>query len=556
MPPISDLTERMAAERLILAKKLDGTYDNARSKRVNIWSAILEMEIASGSYFLLSVPEQVPYLVVGLTRETYAIPRAGKGGDRFWAYMDRRYGMSEQEGNDSISRYVLGKMRNYATQHGARVEVRRFSAFRSTPEKETVYISGYNGSMWRIDGENVMSISNGEDDIFFIDDDGGIGIEPQVEANGVFLDRLVNQISYAETGMGGMSSEQMKLAFTVWIFALVFPDLMPTKPLLILEGAPGAGKSAILQLLQCALLGESKAIILSRNKEDDFGVLLLRSPICVFDNLDAYIDWVPDAVCGYTTSGKWTKRKLFTDAEELTIKPHAFIAVASKNPASFRREDVADRCVILRLERRERFTRFSALEQAVKDLRPQLFGEYLYYVNKIVAEIRQGALKQQADENHRMADFASLARVVGKVLDWGESTVDNLLLAIQDEQGAFINEEDPLVELLHKWISYKPNGRSSIGREISLFSLFSELESLAQGSGIPFYKSPRVLVQKLRSPHIERDFIIQMIALDGNKSYRIWRKTDARLSSVPQSDPVDADDEREEPIVIKAASEE
>lgn len=534
MPDQTDLIALMARDRLEVAGKLDGNYENARIKRINIWNTILDNEITTGSTFLVSMPDQTPYICIGLTRETFLIPRPGKGGDRFWAYLDRRYGVSENEGQDGISRYVLGRFRNYAMQNGARVEMRRFSAFRRTEGQEAVYISGYNGSMWRVDGSEVMSIANGEDDIFFVDDDGGRPSDPIVEPNGLLFPMLLDSVSFAETGMGGISAEQMKQVFTVWMFALAFPDLMPTKPLIIFEGAPGSGKSAALQLLQHALLGKAKPIILSRNKEDDFGVLLLRSPICVFDNVDAYIDWIPDAVCAYTTAGEWTKRKFFTDSDELTLKPHAFIAVASKNPTSFRREDVADRSLIMRLERRQRFKRFEALEKETREARPQLLGEYLYYVNKIVAEIRAGALKKQEDEGSRMADFASLARIVAKVLEWPEESTEDMLTAIASEQSAFFNEEDPLIDLLHTWVSYKARvGPSNVGREVSIYQLHSELKMLAESLGVDFYKSSRMLAQKLRAPNIERDFIVTMAAPDGRKSYRIWRKTDARLTSVP-----------------------
>jgi hypothetical protein len=255
----TELIERMARDRSDFAGRIDRNYPSARVKRVNIWNSILDKEIETGSTFLVSMPDVTPYLCVGLTRETFVIPRSGKGGDKFWSYMDRRYGLTESEGNDNIARYILNRFRNYAIQQGSRVELRRFSAFRNTPEKQTVYISGYNGLMWRLDGENVMPIGNGEDDIFFADDDGGRPVEPQVGDNGTFFDKLVNSISFSTVGMGGISADQMRMAYTIWVFSLAFPDLMPTKPLLILEGAPGSGKSASLQLLQRALLGQGQA---------------------------------------------------------------------------------------------------------------------------------------------------------------------------------------------------------------------------------------------------------------------------------------------------------
>ena len=531
MPTPAELIAIMIRDRTMMANLLDGNSTSARAKRAYIFGRLLEREIESGSMFLVAVPESLPFIFVGITQEIIAIPRPRRGGDRFWAYMKRRYGIGE---NEDHSKHILDELRAYAFSHGARVNMRRFSAYKAATQ--TVYISAYNGSQWRIDGENIMPIANSEDDVFFIDDDGGIPVVPEVGPNGVLFPQLIDQISFADAGVGGISAIQMKRALIIWMFALAFPDLMPTKPMLIVEGAPGSGKSAAMQLLQIALMGESKPIHLSANKPDDFGVILLRSPICVLDNLDSYIDWLPDAVCMYATKGVFTRRKLFTDAEELNLKPHAFIAVASKNPSSFRREDTADRLIILRLERRDTaglpFTRMAALEEQIAALRPQLLGEYLYYVNRIVAEIRQGALTTLHDEKFRMGDFAALARLVGRVLDWEDGVIEELLVAIQCEQTAFHNEADPTADLLNKWLAHRAQGRHNIGRLIDLHDLHKELDFIAQAHSIQMYKQ-NVLLQKLRSPHIERDFIIQPSIIDGTRYYRIWRKSDPQLVSIP-----------------------
>jgi len=527
-----ELTTTLAKDRMMMASLLDGNHKNARTKRVNIWNKILEREIETGSSFLVAVPETAPFLFVGLTQEIIPIPRARKGGDRFWAYLNRRYGIGEAEDH---SKHILDSFRTYALSEGARVAMRRFAAYKT--DTQTAYLSAYNGQQWRIDGSEVMPISNGEDDVFFIDDDGGVPCTPEVGPNGVLFEKLIDPISFADAGMGGISAEQMKRAMIVWVFSLAFPDIMPTKPLLIVEGAPGSGKSASLQLLQTALMGQRKPIILSANRPDDFGVLLLRSPICVFDNLDSYVDWLPDAVCSYTTLGQFPRRKLFTDAEELILKPHAFIAVASKNPSSFRREDTADRLIIMRLERRDSaglaFTPFAKLDEEITALRPQLLGEYMHYVNLIVAKIREGAMAETRDERFRMGDFAALARVVGSVLGWTEEIVDDLLLQIQCEQTAFHNEADSTTDLLHRWLTYRVRGKpSNIGRLVDLGTLHREMEFMAQGLNIQFYKA-QVLVQKLRSPHIERDFIVETALVNGGRTYRIWRKTDPKLTLVP-----------------------
>lgn len=495
-----------------------------REKKVALWNFFLAREVESGSYFLVTEPDHDLYIVLGLTSETIRLPAHGRGGMKFFAYLHQRYGLSERE---DTTKFLYDTLRLYIWQQGEHVELRRFSTFNR--ETRTTYLSAYNGSAWRCDGQLVSKITNGEDGVFFADDDGGQPCEPDVGAHGVLLPMLTS-LNWAPLSPGGMTPEHQQRALTVWLFSLAFPDLMPTKPLLIVEGAPGSGKSAASQLIQLALMGMKRPIILQKNKEDDFGIILLRSPICVLDNLDSFIDWLPDAVCAYATSGQWTRRRLYTDDEEVTIRPHAFIAVASKNPASFRREDTADRCIVLRLERRKSFVRQQELEARILEARDRIFGEYLYYVNQIVDVIRAGGFEEGVAEANRMADFAAMARIVGRVLEWPEEEVQDLLNALQHERDAFINEADSLVELLHKWLAYRTRGEAvrNPGREIALNQLFAELETLAEAASLQFYKTPQTLAQKLRSPHLESEFTIITLHDGKQQSFKIWKRDDAR----------------------------
>lgn len=528
---------KVPAEQAALCKLrvsvLTATGKVAEKKKA-VWNYIVQTETTMGTQFICTKPDRILYVVLGVTNEIVRLPPHGRGAERISGYLFAMYGLTE---DDTLTKGVYAAMRAHAINEGTRAELRRFSAYSSA--SQTAYLSTYTGFMWKLDGGDMFEkISPGEDEVFFIDDDGGIPVEPDIGPHGLLIERLTN-LNFTSTGLGGISSELQQKALTVWLFALAFPDLMPTKPLLMVEGVQGSGKTSSLQLIQTALLGKHKTMAISSSQEADFGVLLLRSPIALLDNIDSYIDWLADKTCQYTTDGSFPKRKLYSDDDEVSIKPHSFMAVATKNPASFRREDVADRCVILRFDKRDRFTRLEKLLADTGEMRPKLFGEYIYYVNRIVAEIRAGAYNEDVDEFHRMADFAALARVVGKVLDWSEEDVVDLMAGLQDERNAFASEEDPLNELLHQWIGYKPRmGPSNIGREIAIHTLHAELNSLAQAQSITFYKTSKILTQKLRSAHIERDFIVQMSAIAGRKTYRIWRQTDAQLTSVPDEEPL------------------
>ncbi len=528
------MTARAAEIRLRISKIMHDDRLNFRGKKIAAWSFTLHNELLNGTQFLVAQPGGQLYAVVVEDQRTRVmqIPKSGRGGERWFSYFNTMYGITERE---DFNKFIYDNLRGYVLEQGTRVELRRFAAYDSMTQ--TAYLSGYNGRMYKIDGEDISDVAVGEDGVFFVDDDPGKHDLPDIGQHNMLFDRVVNQISFVPKGLSGITVDQQRKALIVWMFALAFPDLQPAKPILLVEGNYGSGKTSVVTQIQLVLMGIENSMILQRNKEDDFGVVLQRAPIALFDNTDSYIDWVPDAIAAYTTLGQWNKRKLFTDDENMIIKPHAFIAVTSRNPASFRREDVADRCVILHLERRATFTDVHELRQQMLADRPQLLGEYIWWLGKIVAELRRASAQPRKPEIYRMAGFAAFGRIVGRVLGWADEDVDKLMNALQGERDAFISEEDPLCDLLTKWIAYKPKqGPANRGRVMTANQLHSELESFALMASITWESSPRLLAQKLKSSQVERVFHIEKLTVQGQPAFRLWLHADTRLSLVEEVD--------------------
>lgn len=519
-----------AEHRTRVGKILVDPRLTTRGRALALWNYIFRHEIVNGTQFLATADGNL-YAVLGDSNQVIPLPRAGRGGDRWFSYFHSKYGLSEREEHTQA---LYAVFRHYAMEHGTKVELRRFAAVKN--ENFTGYLSSYDGQMYKIESEDeIEKIPNGTDGVFFADDDWGVPCEPDIGPHGELLDRLTD-LNFAASGLSGITPAQQKMALVVWLFALGLPDLMPTKPIMLIEGVKGSGKTAAPSLAQLVLLGEDKAMMLQRNKEDDFLVILLRSPIALFDNTDSYIEWVPDAVAAYCTGVGLDKRRLYSDDESVRIKPQAFIAISTRNPASFRRDDVADRCVILRLERRATFMSWRQLKRQMLDARPRLFGEYLWFLGRILRELRTMHAEGEEfglEETHRMADFAALATIVGRVVGWAPEDVASMLDALEAERDAFINEEDPLVDLLQKWCTYRARtGVSNLGRQISGIELHCELDMLAQASNMQFKESPRSLSQKLRSSHIEQEFRVEVVPVKGQKMYRFWRHSDAKLEVV------------------------
>jgi hypothetical protein len=480
-----------------------------------IFNYIWDTEIRnSQGNLILSLPEKRCFLQSGLTNQLYEITAKD---DNFTSYLWYRYGLLDTE---QVTKHTISALKSYCRVLGRIRDVRRFTFFDQATD--TLYVSRYDGTCWKIDGDGFEKVPNGTGSALFIDDDGGTPVsDPIIGYHGKLIPTLVEGVQFVESTQGGMTPDQQRLALAIWLFAIAFPDLMPSKPILLCEGERGSGKSVAVQLIQRAVHGKQKTHQISKNDEKDFGVKILRSPICLLDNMDNFVDWLQDTIAAFTTGEGWTRRKLYTDDQEVEVKPQAFLAITSRNPMSFKRDDIADRCVILRLERREHNQALSLLFKKVFDDRPALFGEWLWFLNEIVRLIHAGKLVKYAERSpHRLADFAALAHVIGDVLGVTSDEVEGMLDAMQAERDVLITEGDPLIDLMDRWLENTNN----IGRPVVATDLHRELSEIAKRYSRSFYKSPATLAQKLRAQPIQKQFDVRVVGQRGNAKLYEFRR--------------------------------
>jgi hypothetical protein len=505
----------------------------------NIANYIFKNEKDAGSRFL--IVDGRPCLFSAIGRRLLELNK-----NRLWnAHLFAVYGINAQ---DQLAKFVTQFLDSHCMWSGEKRAVRRWVAF----ENGVLHVSRYDGDVWRVTGqgvryENGRIVDDGDDDVpkghipigigiepngssvIFAEDDGGVALTgvPNVRPSGKLF-QLLRGINWAEDTLGHLMPKHQILTTIIWMFAVALPDYFPSKPVLMIEGAPGSGKSALAQTIQAALHGQAQPMVISEDGLRDFWVGLLRSPIAILDNTDDFIRWLPDQICAYTTMGFRRERELHTNVGEVILKPHAFVVVASKNPMSFRRGDVADRCIVLRLERRSAFKTMTKIFAQVQKDRADIIGEWLYYLNRIVAVIKMDLPVPEA--THRLADFEAFAYRVGYALNWKPKVIANLMKALHRERLAFASENDVVVEALQVWLADSINE----DRPVTVGELFRQLTMIAQSDGKDFLKSPMQLVQRLRSPHVQEKFHISDHDTDrrtGSRVYRILPSLDTIVSS-------------------------
>jgi hypothetical protein len=198
-----------------------------------------------------------------------------------------------------------------------------------------------------------------------------------------------------------------------WLASALYPGI--AYPLVVLIGEPGSAKTSMGRLLK-NLVDPTGAPLRSQPRdEQDLLIAALNCRVLAFDNITSIPTWLSDALCRLSTGGGLSKRKLFTDTEEVVIEVRRPV-LATGITDIVTQPDLLDRVLTLHLRvipRKKRLTdkRYNA---DVDRAHPAILGaifDALAGVLRILPEVEA--------ENRplpRMADFAILGQAVARAI--------------------------------------------------------------------------------------------------------------------------------------------
>jgi len=390
-----------------------------------------------------------------------------------------KYGLNRSE---KIYSYVLNHLYQKVFEEGAPTRVRRFTHY--DEDSHTLYLSNYRNQMYRVTPEKFDLVDNGVDGVLFLEDEK---LEPfeilEDDFSRAWLDELIiDKINFAEDRL---SVAESRLLFRFWFYSLFFQSIMPTKPILAFIGPKGSGKSITLRKVGMLLEGSSFDVLLLPDDSRDFDVVITNSYYVALDNVDSHRPWLNDRLATVATGGSVKRRILYTTNDLMEIPTRCFLAITSRTP-QFKRDDVADRLLIMKLDRLEKFTNENELLKEVLKHRNEIMTEVVHYLQYILKALRD---YEEADTSgsFRMADFASFALKVARAMN-AEGDVKKIFEKLSSEQSSFVIEDDPVFQLLTIWVQKEGNA----AREISNNDLCKELGEIAEKEKIDFRYKGRV----------------------------------------------------------------
>lgn len=169
------------------------------------------------------------------------------GGEGLGGLLER-FGLNPTEGE---FKYVAEHLRTEALERGEACEVSHLARYDAG--QQPLFLSRFDGRILRLDGQQVIEAENGEGGVYFKDEPGWLPWAADLTAPpGRFDELLIAPVNF--TG-GPIATEDARCMWRLWILGLFFAEFMKTKPICLLMGPKGAGKTSALRAILVALLG-------------------------------------------------------------------------------------------------------------------------------------------------------------------------------------------------------------------------------------------------------------------------------------------------------------
>lgn len=213
-----------------------------------------------------------------------------------------------------------------------------------------------------------------------------------------------------------IKSEKYRLLTQVYLISCFVPGI--PHPIFHPYGDQGSGKTSMFTTFKQLVDPSKLDVLITPKNPEELVQILEHHYLCTFDNLSACQEWLSDLLCQACTGAGFSKRKLYSDDDDIIYQIQRCIGINGIN-LIVARADLMDRTILLPMERIEPSERKEkrVILQKFKEERPYLLGCFFDTLQKAMAIYPTVKL----DNLPRMADFARWGMAISRALGYADS---------------------------------------------------------------------------------------------------------------------------------------
>lgn len=302
--------------------------------------------------------------------------------------------------------------------------------------------------------------------VFHRDSNDKEQVVPVYDEDFDFLDTIMKFFNF--------STEEDAKLFSIWLISAFIPDI--THPLLVFTGAHASGKSSACTMIQELISPRAIDRMAFPKKVDDLVISLSNHCISVFDNCSARRigEDASDILCQSVSGGVYTKRKLYSDMDTVTI-PLKGMVVMNGCDSLVERPDLVSRVLQFNFTsiEGERLETDQDLMEEFQKVKPKLLG-FIFQALSIYMEEKEGVEVERYVI--RLTEFQKVAKIINQIVfgdDEETDTIEDLLDNNKNVMTIQLLEENPVAVLILEFMKYKTEWNGSVTK------LYDELDTVA-----------------------------------------------------------------------------
>lgn len=308
-----------------------------------------------------------------------------------------------------------------------------------TSRPGTVYLSNGDGRIVKVTSSGLATVDNGTDGVLFA---AGQTLVPWN------VTKPVDPFSNCSLFWSLQCAAEHGIDLVrLWIYSL--PTCPRSKPPMCLAGDIGSGKTRLAKGIAELYGLPFIASKVEDEGERDFWPNLDQGGLLTLDNADSRSKWLADSLATAATDGCSQRRKLYTDSETVILRARAWICITTANPLFASDAGLADRLLVVRMNRRADENSDALLSEEIAANRDAGLSHIALMIQKALGD----STPVPAALNSRHPDFSNFAVKIGRALNC-EARAVAALKAAELDKASFCLENDvvgaALLEFLKK----------------------------------------------------------------------------------------------------------